>query len=143
MSDTIRTVSAGGIVIDDDKVLVINSPSRNAMAFPKGTIDEGETIEMAALREVEEETGYRVQILESLGRVDFEFESKEGLRYDKTVYFFTMELTDHEMPIANLQPGEDFTNLWLTFDEARAQLTYEDQKELLERAIATVRPLSQ
>lgn len=61
-------ISAGGVVLDsqlDPTKIYVIKPSRNygPWAFPKGRIDEGESQQQAALREVWEETGLRAKIL--------------------------------------------------------------------------------
>jgi ADP-ribose pyrophosphatase YjhB (NUDIX family) len=63
-----KWTSAGGVVLqsrdDTSKVLVIK-PSNNygPWAFPKGRVDEGETYQIAAVREVWEETGVKAKFL--------------------------------------------------------------------------------
>ncbi len=51
-----RIIAAGGLVLNEEnKLLMIFR--RGFWDLPKGKLDEGETIEACALREVEEETG--------------------------------------------------------------------------------------
>jgi len=136
MSTYLHTSSAGGVVLKDGKVLVIKSPSRLSTEFPKGTIEPGESLELTALREVEEETGYRVNILDDLGGSTFDFTSQEdGINYRKTVFYFLMELADDNAPLQNLQNGEDFESCWLTIDEAEKHLTYDDARLILSKAL--------
>lgn len=134
MNVRIHTPSAGGVVIHDNNVLVITSSLRGSTDLPKGTIEQGESIEHAAVREVEEETGYRTRIIAPVDNVTYEF-NIQGSRYQKTVTYFLMELADSGKPIKNLQPGEDFQNEWLSFDEALSQLTFENIKLILKKAI--------
>ena len=54
-------VAAGGLVIDSrdksvPRVLLVHRPKYDDWSFPKGKLDPRETIEAAALREVEEES---------------------------------------------------------------------------------------
>ena len=135
MDIKLHTPSAGGVVIQNNEVLLIYSASRNSYAFPKGTIDEGETKDITAIREVKEETGYNVEILDFLGDYTFEFDSKDGNRYRKTVSYYLMQLNDFEAPQPNLQEGEDFENLWITLDKACDILTFEDSKAILKLAL--------
>jgi len=128
-----HTPSAGGVVVHDGKILVIASPRRNLLDLPKGTIEPNESIEDAAVREVEEETGYRCVIKEDLGSITYDFDGSDGTRYRKTVSYFLMELADENEPLKNLQPGEDFENEWLTPVEADARLTHEAAKRLVAR----------
>jgi 8-oxo-dGTP pyrophosphatase MutT (NUDIX family) len=140
MSLYLHSSSAGGVVIKDDKVLVITSALRSSTEFPKGTIEPNEPIELTAVREVEEETGYRVKIIDDLGGSTFDFKSgDDGRMYRKTVFYFLMELSDNETPIQNLQVGEDFTSHWLTIDEARDQLTFDDARIILANALKSTR----
>ena len=135
MDIKLHASSAGGVVIQNNEVLLIYSASRNSYAFPKGTIDEGETKDITAIREVKEETGYNVEILDFLGDYTFEFDSKDGNRYIKTVSYYLMQLADLEAPQPNLQEGEDFKNLWIPLDKAYDILTFEDSKAILKLAL--------
>ena len=135
MDIKLHTPSAGGVIIKDNKVLLIYSPSRNSYAFPKGTIDEGETKDVTAVREVKEETGYNVEILDFLGDYTFDFDWKDGNRYRKTVTYYLMKLTDNEDPKSNLQDGEDFVNKWTPLEDAHALLTFDDSKDILNLAL--------
>ena len=89
-------VSAGGLVIDSTgtKGLLIGrrdikdqTQERLLWSLPKGHIEEGETPEQAALREVAEETGIESEISKSLGVIDFWFMAG-GKRIHKTVHPF-------------------------------------------------------
>lgn len=127
--------SAGGVVIHDGKVLTIKWSSRDSIEFPKGTVDEGESVEETALREVKEETGYDVKIVGSLGDVTYEFDWTDGKHYSKTVSFYAMALLNNNEPIPDRQPGEDFENNWVTIDDAFNTLTHDDSKEILTKAL--------
>jgi 8-oxo-dGTP pyrophosphatase MutT (NUDIX family) len=100
--------------------------------LPKGTPDDGESIEETALREVVEETGLQVRILAPLGAIEYFF-TQAGTRIHKTVHFFLMEPTggsldshDHEF--------EDVR--WVPLDEARALLSFPTERQMLELAQA-------
>jgi 8-oxo-dGTP pyrophosphatase MutT (NUDIX family) len=125
--------SAGGLVIKGGKVLTISRNNRDYISFPKGGIDEGETSEMAAIREVYEETGYRVNILAPIKSWTFKY-GGSGKKYQKTVDYYLMALADNNPPTPHREPDEDFHNLWLDIDEAYKRLTYSDGREALELA---------
>jgi len=89
-------VSAGGLVIDKSRTqglligrLDAKDPNRERLlwSLPKGHIEEGESAEAAALREVKEETGIESEIDKSLGVIDFWFMAG-GKRIHKTVHHF-------------------------------------------------------
>jgi 8-oxo-dGTP pyrophosphatase MutT (NUDIX family) len=135
MNIKLHTPSAGGVVIKDNEVLLIYSALKNTYAFPKGTIDQGETKDVTAVREVKEETGYSVEILDFLGDFTFDFDWKDGIRYRKTVSYYLMELANDEEPELNLQEGEDFVNIWTSIEKAYELLTFDDSKEILKLAL--------
>ncbi len=59
--------AAIGIVLQDDKVLLVKRRDVPVWVLPGGGIDEGESPEMAATREVQEETGLTTQITRKVG----------------------------------------------------------------------------
>jgi 8-oxo-dGTP diphosphatase len=69
-----RVRAAGGIVLRGSgaaaEVLLVHRP-RGDWSFPKGKADPGERDEDAALREVEEETGWRCSLGEFAGETDY------------------------------------------------------------------------
>ena len=138
MDNTNRKFSAGGIIYNNGNVLTIKWLSKDWIEFPKGTIEKGETKEETCVREVFEETGYKTNILQSLGDVTFEFDWSDGKHYKKTVYSYLLELADNNDPTPNREENEDYENLWMTIDEARQKLTHDTDKELLRRAADTI-----
>jgi 8-oxo-dGTP pyrophosphatase MutT (NUDIX family) len=135
MNKAIYKTSAGGLVIDDNKVLTIKWLSQNTVEFPKGTIEDSETAYETAIREVKEETGYDVVIIDNLGDVTYEFDWEDGNHYIKNVTFFLMRLANENDPVTNLQAGEDFENNWIDIDTAQEYLSHNDSKEVLGRAL--------
>lgn len=130
-----RTFSSGGVVVRNNEVLLIYSESRNSYALPKGKIDEGETKEMTAVREVKEETGYDVEIVDFLGDYTYEFKGENGIYNRKTVSYYLMRLSNDETPQPQLQAGEDFVNVWTPVNEAFQLLTYSTAKNVLKEGL--------
>lgn len=66
-------VRAVAILIEDDKVAVIerHRQGRHYFSFPGGGVDEGETVEQAVVREVEEELGLQVSVERKLADIWF------------------------------------------------------------------------
>ncbi len=54
--------AAGGIVVRDGAVLLVHRPKYDDWSFPKGKLEDGESWEDGAVREVEEETGLRCTV---------------------------------------------------------------------------------
>ncbi|MGH7166453.1 MAG: NUDIX domain-containing protein, partial [Nitrospiraceae bacterium] len=92
MAQPIFEFSAGGVVLREGQALLIRTRDlrgRTVWAFPKGKLDEKETSPQAAIREVEEETGWRCRIEAELPRSQYWFQ-REGRRVKKTVRWFRM-----------------------------------------------------
>lgn len=69
MSPSAPVVGVGGVVLRDGRVLLIRrgkEPLLGRWVIPGGTVELGETLEEALVREMEEETGLRVEPLEVL-----------------------------------------------------------------------------
>ncbi len=131
--ETKQDFSCGGIVVGADKQLLIveveNLSGARVWTFPKGHPEKGETDEMAALREVHEETGWQCRVLKPLTDVDYFF-VKDGVRFHKVVRWFVMEPV-----IENGKPmeGEILRCRWASPAEARSLITYASDFKLLEK----------
>ena len=134
-------VSAGGLVVDHSgkNGLLIGridhkdaSGQRILWSLPKGHIEEGETPEQAALREVAEETGIESAIERSLGVIDFWFMAG-GKRIHKTVHHYLFRETG-----GKLAPQESEVDEvgWFPLSEIVERLAYPDEKKLIARTEA-------
>jgi 8-oxo-dGTP pyrophosphatase MutT (NUDIX family) len=119
MSDPLR--AAGGLVRRDGSVLVVHRPKYDDWTFPKGKLEDGETWEEAAVREVEEETGLRCTLGPPAGTTHYP--RGEGM---KVVRYFLMAC-DGE-PRAQNEVDEV---RWVKAEEAEGLLTYGYDRELL------------
>lgn len=123
-------VSAGGVVVDDaGRVLLIRARDlrdRPVWTLPKGAIGPGETSLAAALREVEEETGYRCEALRELPPVTYWFQ-RGGQRVRKTVHWFLMR------PLAKVREHDQEVDevAWVDREEALRRLRYDSDRRLL------------
>lgn len=83
-------VAGGGVVTNDEgKVLFIYRNDK--WDLPKGKVDKGETIERAALREVEEETGVTGLEIENFLRTTYHIFKTSGIYRLKEVHWFAMK----------------------------------------------------
>ena len=82
-------ISAGGVVVHKGKVAVLRK-FRGEWVLPKGRLEEGESREKAALREVREESGLRAEIVRYIGYVKYWYQHIEGDKVQKTVHYYYM-----------------------------------------------------
>lgn len=99
--------AAGGAIFNNDgEVLMIFR--RGFWDLPKGKIEENETIEIAAVREVEEEVGLgEVKVLEVLPTTYHTYKNKKGNRCLKPTYWFKMSSQQTDV---TLQTEEDIVD---------------------------------
>jgi len=131
-------VSAGGLVVDTTGTLGLligrydhkdETRKRVLWSLPKGHIEEGETPEQAAIREVSEETGIISTITKSLGVIDFWFMAG-GKRIHKTVHHFMFTEVGGTLLA---QESEVDEVSWFPLNEIVDRLAYPDEKKLIAR----------
>jgi len=91
--------------------------------FPKGHIDDGETAEIAASRELEEEAAIKAELVASVGALEFQ-SGNERLH----VEYFLFKYTD------DIERTEERETRWCAYEEALALLSHRDAADLLRRA---------
>ena len=133
-------VSAGGVVyrLVDGRVEIVlcGRPKERLWALPKGTPEANETTEETALREVREETGLLVEILDRVGEIRYRFrDRRDGSPINKVVHHFLMQpvggdLADHDREFDEVR--------WYDIHEAERLLTHRNQVPLLQRASALI-----
>ena len=108
----------GGLV----EIALVHRPRYDDWAFPKGKLDQGETLEEAGLREVEEETGLRCRLLRPLACTGY----RDGKGRDKVVFYWVMK------PVrGSFLPNAEVDELrWLTVEESLGLLSYERDRTL-------------
>jgi 8-oxo-dGTP pyrophosphatase MutT (NUDIX family) len=107
-------------------------------ALPKGRVDEGESPEQAALREVTEETGARGRSLGKLGDVRYVY-TWDGERIFKIVSFYLVRYESGRLG----EVPEEFRHevaavRWLPLDEAPRLLAYGGERDMAKKAIAVL-----
>jgi 8-oxo-dGTP diphosphatase len=109
-------------------VLLVHRPRYRDWSFPKGKVEQGETDEQAAVREVEEETGLRCELgpeLPSTEYVDLKLRPK-------TVRYWAMEATGEG------RAGHEVDEVrWVSLEAAPERLSHARDREVLRALIAT------
>ncbi|HUI85477.1 MAG TPA: NUDIX domain-containing protein [Candidatus Binatia bacterium] len=107
-------------------------------ALPKGAIDKGERPEQTAVREVQEETGVRADLVSKLGDIKYFYVRTWGdqARVFKVVSFYLLLYRSGKL--GNISPEmriEVQRAFWMPLEEAPALLSYRGEREVAEKAL--------
>ncbi len=115
------------VVAGDPHFLLVTSRRRpDAWIFPKGHIEDGESGSRCAQRELLEEAGVSGTVLVALGSIVAEVAAAGGTRTQ--VHYFLVQ----EDARGDAQEGR--RREWLPYARARARLTYESTRPILDAA---------
>lgn len=134
---TVKEVSAGGVIYrkngSEIKIALIHV--RNRWGLPKGHVEEGESIEATALREVREETGLEGKVVRKLGDIRYSYRDKtrkgEPVRIYKRVYFFLLRYTKGEVQAHDHEVDE---TRWFPIEEAIKNLKFATERTMVHLA---------
>ena len=128
--------ASGGIAIDKERVLIVKNrpdPVRGGdgyWGFPKGHLEEGENPLQAALREVREETGFLVKVVESsipISETKYTYSWKK-VKVSKTVWYYKMSI----VKAFSQEPDNEVEEVAIEhFESAYNMLSFENDKKLL------------
>lgn len=129
-------ISCGGVVIKDNKVLLLYKQGKKGYSgwvLPKGQLEKTETKTQAAIREVKEETNVDTKIMKYIDVTNYNF-IKDNSICTKLVYWYLMEPISFE-PIPQL--AEDFSKAeYVEFNRALNLLQFELDVKILKLGIA-------
>jgi phosphohistidine phosphatase SixA/8-oxo-dGTP pyrophosphatase MutT (NUDIX family) len=131
--------AAGGLLVRPDpsglvRVAIVHRPRYDDWSFPKGKADDGEPDEDTALREVQEETGFRAELEAELPTIRY----LDRLGRPKVVRYWVMHPED-----GAFVAGDEVDELrWTTFGGAETLLTYDHDRALI-RALRRLLPPGQ
>jgi bis(5'-nucleosidyl)-tetraphosphatase len=123
--------SCGFVLVNYDSILLLQYPQGH-WSFPKGHIeDDDEDHHSTALRELIEETGIKEIIIDENWnfRTEYTFKRK-GKEIPKQVFWFLAETDELEVKLSH----EHTNYLWLNFEDCEKQLTFSQEKILLQSA---------
>lgn len=112
------------------KVLLVHRETQADVSLPKGKVDPGELLPHTAVREIEEETGLRVALGTPLSSIDYTINGGRP----KVVHYWAAEVTDDARADSSFSPNQEIAAVeWLSIDKARKALSYERDREVLDR----------
>jgi len=134
-----RAVAAGGIVYrrgpSGVEVVLVGRSRQELWALPKGKPEPGESLEETARREVEEETGLRVEIERDVGEIRYVYTEPGGARVAKVVHHYLMTAVSGD-------PGDHDDEYdvvaWMPAPRALRRLTHDNERDMLGLALELV-----
>lgn len=142
---TVDQVSAGGVAFrrgeSGVEIALIRVGPQDRWQLPKGMLNAGETAEMAAVREVAEETGLATELLAPIDVIEYWYHGNRGaqrLRFHKQVHLFLLRYLsgdvsghDHEVEEAR----------WVSVAAALRMLSFASERKVVEQAAALLADL--
>jgi 8-oxo-dGTP pyrophosphatase MutT (NUDIX family) len=129
----IKIVAGGGIVENEEKKILFQF-RRGKWDLPKGKLEEDETIEECAVREVEEETGLEnIQPGELVG-ITYHYYTENGNEIEKETHWFAMRASGNQKLVPQVE--EDITELrWVSKEELKDYMsnTFSNIVEIIDK----------
>lgn len=127
-SKLIEEKSCGCIILNNKKVLLVHQNKGN-WGFPKGHIEDNETEQETAIREVKEETNIDVQIKNNKRFSEQYITDKGTLK--EVIYFIAKPLS------GNIKPQEEEIKeiKWVNINEAFDIISYDNTKEMFKEVL--------
>jgi 8-oxo-dGTP pyrophosphatase MutT (NUDIX family) len=132
-------LSAGGVIYRDGdsgpEVCLINTQGGKTWQLPKGIIEDGEPPEVAALREVSEETGLTGELVKLLDKIEYwyvdTYTGPGRIRVHKNVYFYLVRYVsgstdDHD--------DESEEARWFSLADAKKRCSFGNERKVLDLA---------
>lgn len=130
----IEATSCGGVIIYRGKILVLYKNFKNkyeGWVLPKGTVEEGETHEETALREVHEEAGIQAHLVKYIGKSQYDFHVTNDT-VEKEVHWYLMAADSY---YSKPQREEYFLHSgFYRYIEAYHLLKFANEKQIMEMA---------
>jgi 8-oxo-dGTP pyrophosphatase MutT (NUDIX family) len=130
--------SAGGVVYrgagDRVEVVIVGVGPNNRWQLPKGLVDKDERPEITAVREAREEGGVTSEVVAHIETVEYWYAGLENgirVRFHKRVHFFLLryvsgDTKDHDWEVNEAR--------WVPIEDAAAQLAFDNEKRVMQRA---------
>jgi 8-oxo-dGTP diphosphatase len=131
-------ISAGGVVLRPRRgkiyVALISVGEERRWQLPKGIIEKNEPAEIAAMREVSEETGIETDLIEMIEKSEYWYfatDNGKRVRYHKFVYFYLLRYRSGSVKNHDAEVNEA---KWFEIGEAVEKLAFDGERKVLIRA---------
>lgn len=136
--ETRDQISSGGVAFrwQDSKpeIAIVSVKPSLRWQLPKGIVDQSESPEVTAVREVREEAGIETDLLSLIETIEYWYRSaKYGkpIRYHKFVHFYLLayrsgDVSDHDQEVEEAR--------WVGLDDAIKMLAFKSEREVVEKA---------
>ena len=134
-------ISAGGVVLFGNAVLLLKKFNGDCV-LPNAKVEDEETKQDAAVREVSEESGVKADILKYLGEIHYTFKENwdENKSVHKTVFWYLMKSKNmNTIP----QKEEGFIDAkFIHVDRVVDLARYDDEKEIIKVALQEIKKVN-
>lgn len=135
----IEEVSAGGIVFFKNNILMLKKFNGD-WVLPKGRVEENESLNETALREVYEETKSKVITIKYLGKINYEFNRTcytDRIHINKEVHWYLMMARNMNCVA---QKNEGFVEAkFLPFEKSLIIAHYDDERKIIKKAVDDIK----
>ncbi|PVY43808.1 NUDIX hydrolase [Pontibacter virosus] len=142
---TLEQVSSGGVVfrqgVSGIEVALISVGKPERWQLPKGIVDPGETPEVTALREVQEETGVTARLVEKIDTIEYWYvgnKAGQRVRFHKFVHFFLLAYQSGTIGQHDWEVNEA---RWVDLHAAKELLSFKSERQALEKAEQFIKAL--
>ncbi len=124
--------SCGAVIFyrtkQDTKILLVKNSNGRYWSFPKGHIEDDETEQETAVREIKEETGLDVTLFDGFREVS-EYCPFGKIR-KRVVFFLARAFTDN----VKIQEEEIDSYIWVDLQQARKMCSYDNDLRIIDKA---------
>lgn len=124
--------SAGGVVIKDNKVLILKKYYGD-WVLPKGKMENNETTDITATREVGEETGVEAEVVKKIGYARYYYFNHNNQKVSKRVDYYLMKFIGGEL-IPQKEEGFALAE-FVDYDRAIDLLKHDSEKNMVKNAM--------
>jgi len=125
-------IKSGGVLLKKEKgnllVALVHRPRYDDWTLPKGHITENESLQDAAIREISEETGYKVGAQRLLTSIDYDYERDNSV-FLSTTHYFLMKITGKSKNHTSDREVDEV--IWISIEDAVEKLSYSTEQYVL------------